>query len=100
MLTTPVAASPRIASPRSTCSILMTSAPQSAIRAEAAGTNVCSATSRMRTPCITAVIDSPLHQHASCGQAEYARRDDVLLDLRCAAHDALGAAVQVHLQPR
>ena len=46
-----------MASPRSTCSILMTSAPQSASSADAAGTNVCSATSRMRTPCMTAVID-------------------------------------------
>ena len=36
-------------------SILMTSAPQSARRAEAAGTNVCSATSRTRTPFITCV---------------------------------------------
>src|SRR5215510_1113714 len=47
----PVDSSPRIASPRSTCSILMTSAPQSDRSADAAGTNVCSATSRMRTPC-------------------------------------------------
>src|ERR1700722_205417 len=47
---------PRMASPRSTCSILMTSAPQSESSAEAAGTNVCSATSRTRTPCMTAVI--------------------------------------------
>src|ERR1700757_169188 len=46
---------PRIASPRSTGSILMTSAPQSESTADAAGTNVCSATSRTRTPCITAV---------------------------------------------
>src|SRR5580658_4662507 len=52
---TPVAASPRMASPRSVGSILMISAPQSARRAEAAGTNVCSATSRTRTPFITAV---------------------------------------------
>ena len=45
-----------MASPRSTCSILMTSAPQSASSAEAAGTKVCSATSRIRTPCMIAVI--------------------------------------------
>ena len=47
---TPLEARPRMASPRSGCSILMTSAPQSARTAEAAGTKVCSATSRMRTP--------------------------------------------------
>src|SRR4051794_32477141 len=52
----PVEAKPRIASPRWTCSILMTSAPQSDSSADAAGTNVCSATSRMRTPFITAVM--------------------------------------------
>ena len=46
----PVDARPRAASPRVTCSILMTSAPQSARRADAAGTKVCSATSRMRMP--------------------------------------------------
>ena len=47
---TPLEARPRMASPRSGCSILITSAPQSARMADAAGTNVCSATSRMRTP--------------------------------------------------
>ena len=47
---TPLEASPRMASPRSGCSTLMTSAPQSARMADAAGTKVCSATSRMRTP--------------------------------------------------
>src|SRR5947209_10103815 len=56
MSTTPVDPSPRIASPRSTCSILTTSAPQSASSADAAGTKVCSATSRMRTSSITAVM--------------------------------------------
>src|SRR5215213_8573443 len=54
--TTPVATRPRMASPRSTCSILMTSAPQSESSADAAGTKVCSATSRMRTPCMTSVM--------------------------------------------
>ena len=44
-----------MASPRSIGSILITSAPQSARSAEAAGTKVCSATSRTRTPSITAV---------------------------------------------
>ena len=44
-----------MASPRSIGSILITSAPQSASSADAAGTNVCSATSRTRTPSITAV---------------------------------------------
>src|SRR5580700_6250438 len=53
--TTPVAARPRMASPRSVGSTLITSAPQSANSAEAAGTNVCSATSRTRTPFITSV---------------------------------------------
>ncbi len=55
----PLDASPRMASPRSTCSILMTSAPQSDRSADAAGTKVCSATSRMRTPCRIAVIGLP-----------------------------------------
>ena len=49
-----------MASPRSTCSILMISAPQSASSADAAGTKVCSATSRTRTPFMTAVIDPPI----------------------------------------
>ena len=53
-----MAARPRMASPRSIGSILITSAPQSARSAEAAGTNVCSATSRTRTPSITAVTAS------------------------------------------
>lgn len=44
-----------MASPRSVGSILMMSAPQSDKSAVAAGTKVCSATSRTRTPCITAV---------------------------------------------
>src|SRR5580658_8760669 len=52
---TPVEARPRMASPRSMGSIFTTSAPQSDRRADAAGTKVCSATSRMRTPSITAV---------------------------------------------
>src|SRR5437868_2915992 len=48
----PVEASPRAASPRVMCSILITSAPQSLRIAEAAGTNVWSARSRMRIPSI------------------------------------------------
>src|SRR3974390_2654994 len=56
---TPVAARPRMASPRSAGSILMISAPQSASSAVAAGTKVCSATSRTRTPFITAVALTP-----------------------------------------
>src|SRR6516165_2347843 len=55
MDTTPVAARPRMASPRSIGSTLITSAPQSASSADAAGTNVCSATSRIRTPFMTGV---------------------------------------------
>src|SRR5262245_35788160 len=55
-IASPLDMRPRIASPRSTCPILMTSAPQSASSAEAAGTKVCSATSRMRTPCMTSGI--------------------------------------------
>ena len=42
-------------------------------------------------------IASPLAVR-SVGQAEDAGRDDVLLDLRRAAHDALGPAVEVRLQ--
>ena len=54
---TPLEARPRMASPRSTCSTLITSAPQSARMAEAVGTNVCSATSRMRTPFMMSVME-------------------------------------------
>src|SRR3954470_24364392 len=46
----PLDASPRAASPRVMCSILMTSAPQSLRIADAAGTKVWSARSRMRIP--------------------------------------------------
>src|SRR4051794_17709409 len=46
----PVDASPRAASPRVMCSTLMTSAPQSLRMADAAGTKVWSARSRMRMP--------------------------------------------------
>ena len=35
----------------------------------------------------------------SCGQSQDAAGDEVALDLRRAAHDALGPAVEVHLQP-
>src|SRR4051794_34220560 len=70
MLTTPVAASPRMASPRSTCSILMISAPQSASSAEAAGTNVCSATSRTRTPARMAVTKCSYLLGGSAGSGD------------------------------
>src|SRR5262245_26567859 len=43
--------------PPATRSILITSAPQSARIIEAAGTKVCSATSRTRTPSITSYMD-------------------------------------------
>ena len=46
---------------------LVTSAPRSAISADAAGTKVCSATSRMRTPRITAVMTFPLSWSAGRG---------------------------------
>src|ERR1700733_2220646 len=52
---TPEDARPRMASPRSVGSTLMISAPQSASSAVAAGTKVCSATSRTRTPFMTGV---------------------------------------------
>ena len=53
-------------------SILMTSAPQSARMAEAAGTKVCSATSRMRTPFMMSIIslsscDLGVEVRARCG---------------------------------
>src|SRR5579875_1598443 len=51
--------SPRCPSPFSACSTLITSAPQSARTAPAAGTNVNWATSRMRTPCIGCSISCP-----------------------------------------
>src|SRR5436189_3903880 len=46
----PVDARPRAASPRVMCSTLITSAPQSLRMADAAGTKVWSARSRIRTP--------------------------------------------------
>ena len=60
----PVSFRPRIASPRSTCSTLMTSAPQSASTAAATGTKVCSATSSTRMPLIVPVtrVTSPARQ--------------------------------------
>src|SRR5665213_2318799 len=73
-MASPVDASPRMASPRSTCSILMTSAPQSDSSAEAAGTKVCSATSSTRTPCMTALIGGlPCLQHGRDGGASWSR---------------------------
>ena len=51
---------PRCPSPRSACSTLITSAPQSARIAPAAGTNVNWATSSTRTPCIGCSISCPL----------------------------------------
>src|ERR1700722_14185095 len=75
--TTPVAARPRMASPRSIGSILITSAPQSARSAEAAGTNVCSAASRTRTPSITAVTKTlPLSARPGCPPSD--RRNPIL----------------------
>src|SRR5262245_43893362 len=65
----PVDARPRMASPRSTGSILITSAPQSASSADAAGTKVCSATSSTRTPSITLVIGRPSSSGPSAPRA-------------------------------
>ena len=50
---------PRWVSPRTGCSTLMTSAPQSARIAPAAGTKVNCATSRTRTPSITLIKPIP-----------------------------------------
>src|SRR3984893_13638809 len=50
---------PRWVSPRTGCSTLITSAPQSARMAPAAGTNVNWATSRTRKPSITLTIPAP-----------------------------------------
>ena len=64
----PMLMKPRWVSPRTGCSTLMTSAPQSARIAPAAGTNVNCATSRTRTPSITLVTSQPLTVTASvCG---------------------------------
>ena len=63
---------PRWASPVSACSTLMTSAPQSAKTAPAAGTKVNCATSSTRTPSIGRITVSPLRfrgwRRASRGQ--------------------------------
>src|SRR5262245_46854597 len=83
---TPVWARPRIASPRSACSTLITSAPHSARMADAAGTKVCSATSRMRMPfMMSSMGDGPLSR-AAARESERLLRDD-------AAHDLGGARV-------
>src|SRR5260221_2371530 len=50
---------PRWVSPRNGCSILMTSAPQSARIPPAAGTNVNCATSSTRTPAMTLLMYAP-----------------------------------------
>src|SRR5438105_5675761 len=55
--TRPEVTSPRCGSPLVGCSILITSAPQSASTAPAAGTNHHCATSRTRMPSITPVMD-------------------------------------------
>src|SRR5262245_6611294 len=52
----PMLRKPRWVSPRTGCSTLMTSAPQSARIAPAAGTNVNCASSRTRKPSITLTI--------------------------------------------
>src|SRR5437773_9437322 len=58
--TRPEVTSPRCGSPLVGCSILITSAPQSASTAPAAGTNHHCATSRTRTPCRTPLIGGSL----------------------------------------
>ena len=63
----PVEPRPRVASPRVTCSILITSAPQSARMPDAAGTKVCSATSRMRMPSITFAHGGAAYASTSTG---------------------------------
>src|SRR4051812_6915179 len=89
---TPLEARPRMASPRSTCSILMTSAPRSASSADAAGTKVCSATSRMRTPSITAVIY--LSSNLSCRWA-WRQRDRLGTEALARTQDAIDGVHQV-----
>ena len=81
-----------MASPRSTCSILITSAPQSASSADAAGTKVCSATSRMRTPCITSVMTAPPVLRRRVGTATGGRGvmvTDGIDDAGTVAHDVV-----------
>src|SRR5437764_4363152 len=90
--TVPLEARPRMASPRSTCSILMTSAPRSASSADAAGTKVCSATSRMRTPSITAVIY--LSSNLSCRWA-WRQRDRLGTEALARTQDAIDGVHQV-----
>src|SRR2546425_9803692 len=58
--TRPEVTSPRCGSPLVGCSILITSAPQSASTAPAAGTNHHCATSTTRTPCRTPLIGGSL----------------------------------------
>src|SRR3974390_113288 len=65
----PMLRKPRWVSPRTGCSILSTSAPQSARIAPAAGTNVNCASSRTRKPSITLTICATLlgvKRHRKC----------------------------------
>ena len=70
---------PRWASPFSACSTLMTSAPQSAKTAPAAGTKVNCATSSTRTPSIGRITTSPLRFHFRLGASQLAPATGQLL---------------------
>src|SRR6058998_1656029 len=74
--TRPEVTSPRCGSPLVGCSILITSAPQSASTAPAAGTNHHCATSTTRTPARTWLIGRSLPRPAAGPPALSAARDD------------------------
>src|SRR5262249_43555338 len=72
---------PRSGSPRTGCSILMTSAPQSASTVPAPGTKNHSATSSIRTPSSTLSMDAPpcvTPEHSYCSDARLAKISPLL----------------------
>src|SRR6478735_4545769 len=81
----PMLMKPRWVSPRTGCSTLMTSAPQSARMAPAAGTKVNCATSRTRTPSITLIKSAlpvaTLVGNQTLGTIEDRVKDEVEVDV-------------------
>src|SRR4029079_9844735 len=90
----PIERKPRWVSPRTGCSTLMTSAPQSARIAPAAGTKVDWATSRTRTPSITLITIRPPGRFVSphCAKRNRKRRrgtEGLTVDVRVVVGDQL-----------
>src|SRR5207244_2298104 len=96
--TRPEVTSPRCGSPLAGCSILITSAPQSASTAPAAGTNHHCATSTTRTPCRTPLMagslprlsGGPPVRSAAHGRSSYSRADSSIAAFGTARHGTRG----------